>query len=151
MDTSLSLSDVVHTISDWYDGPRAGATQFEGRPYWYRSICLDTAEWDPNENRFELTPLTDDALSWEMETKRIFERWDSARQDGTIVWIDGDEANFGAFPDDMATYRDLNQRLENYLSKTKPTFLVHGRFETGSKAVHWELIDTISHEKKSPL
>jgi hypothetical protein len=146
VDADTASSDVVHNISDWYDGPRAGATEFTGRPYWYRSIYLDTSEWDPKEDRFELTPLTNDALSWEMETKRIFERWDSARADGSIVWIDGDEANFGALPEDMAKYRDLNEKLATYLSSTKPQFLVHGRFDSGSNAVHWKLIHKVADE-----
>lgn len=137
-------SSIVHTISDFYDGPRAGATEFEGRPYWYRSVYLDTSEWDPNEDRFELTPLTVDALSWEMETKRIFERWDSARREARIVWIDGDEANFGAFPEEMARYRELNEKLQSYLSKTKPELVVRGRFGAGSNAVQWKLIDRLS-------
>ena len=52
--------NVVHTVADWYDGPRAGSADYEGKAYWYRSVYLDSNIWDPNENRFELNPLTVD-------------------------------------------------------------------------------------------
>ena len=143
MDGDPTSEDVLYTISDWYDGPRAGATEFVGRPYFYRSIYLDSDVWDPNESRFELTPLTEDALSWELETIRIFERWDSARKDGRIVWNPDDEAAFGALPEDMQRYRDLNEKLKTYLLKTRPKLLVHGSFEGGPKIVRWKLIEKL--------
>jgi hypothetical protein len=133
--------EVVHTISGWYDGPRTGAADFEGKPYWYRSVYLDSEIWYPDEDRFELTPLTEEALSWELETKRIFERWDAARKDGSVVWNQDDEASFGAMPEDMSRYRDLIKKLEDYLSRTAPEFMAHGNFNLGPRVVRWDPIN----------
>jgi len=72
----MSVVDVVHTVHDWYDGPRSGATQYQGSSYWYRSIYLDSEHWNEDEDRFELVPLSEEALSWELERDGIFHRWD---------------------------------------------------------------------------
>jgi hypothetical protein len=49
----------VHTVEDYYDGPRAGTADFEGQPHAYRSLHLDTGGFKDNEDRFELRLLTD--------------------------------------------------------------------------------------------
>jgi len=136
--------DKLHTISEWYDGPRAGATEYKGKPYWYRSVYIDSDVWDPNEDRFELTPLTEEVLSWELESTKIFERWDSARKNGSIAWNEGDEGSFGAMPEDMHRYREINEGLQTYLSRTDPQLLVRATFDSGPKIVRWEVIETIS-------
>jgi hypothetical protein len=130
--------NIVHTIDDWYDGPRAGAADYDGRSYWYRSVYLDTPEYNHEEDRFELTPMTPEALGWELERKHIFDRWESARRLGSIVWNDGDLDSFGAFPEDMDLCRELNKKMEFYLANTKPTHLLRGEFEPGR--VRWKAI-----------
>ena len=47
----------VESVDDYYDGPRAGIANFRGQPHAYRSLYLDSSEWNPDEDRFELTPL----------------------------------------------------------------------------------------------
>ena len=128
--------EAVHTIAEWYDGPRAGAADYDGAPHWYRSVYLDTAEWSPDEDRFELTPLTPEALAWEREHTEIFERWDAARRAGTILWED--DETFGALPEEMDRYHDLARLLEEYLAEHKPVVLVRGVFEMGARRVRWE-------------
>ena len=129
----------VFTISDWYDGPRAGAAEYEGKPYWYRSVYLDSEEWNPDEDRFELTPLTPEVLAWELEQTEMFNRWDAARKDGTVIWNE-DESTFGAFPDELPRYRELSTNIDAYLSRTVPELLVRGTFISGSETVKWELV-----------
>jgi hypothetical protein len=132
--------DRVHTVCEWYDGPRTGAADYGGAKYWYRSLYLDNEKWNPDEDRFELTPLTPEAFNWEIERQAIFRRWDAARQAGTIVWRDGDEESFGAFPDEMARYRALNRSIEAYLADHPARLLVRGSFQPGSREVHWKFI-----------
>jgi len=132
--------DPVHTVDDWYDGPRAGATEFEGKPCWYRSIYLDTPEWNPDEDRFELIPITAEVLMLIIECSEIFSRWDSARETGAISWDDADESTFGALPDDMPRYRELNRKIDTFLARTKPQHLVRGTFESPPLRVRWEKI-----------
>ena len=137
-----SLWETVHTIHDWYDGPRSGAAVYLGAVHWYRSVYLDTETWDPDEDRFELTPMTTEALSWELERTTIFERWDGARKSGAVVWT-GDENCFGAFPEDMPRYRELNDRMEAYLATTPPSQLARGSFDLKASRVRWESLGPV--------
>lgn len=99
----------------------AGATEFEGKPYWHRSIYLDTQEWDPHEvgssspNHYRSPDVVRRAFP-------IFDRWDSARKTGALSW-DTDESTFGALPDDMPLYRDLNRKIETFLTRTNAAAL----------------------------
>jgi hypothetical protein len=128
----------IHTIHDWYDGPRSGAAEHLGATYWYRSVYLDTEEWDEDEDRFELTPMTSEILGWDLERAAIFLRWNAAVRTGSIIWKDGDNDSFGAFPEDMARFRELNERVEKYLAQASPSLLVRGTFDLKSKRVQWE-------------
>ena len=49
--------ETVHSVDEYYDGPRTGVADHEGVPHAYRSVYLDSTEWDPDEDRFELTPV----------------------------------------------------------------------------------------------
>lgn len=133
--------DVVHTIADWYDGPRAGVAEYGGAAYWYRSVYLDGDRWNEDEDRFELTPLTAGALERALEIMAIFDRWDAARRAGEIVWDDGDEEAFGALPEEMARYRELERLEEEYLAAHPPALTVRGWFESGSWNVRWTPLD----------
>ena len=53
----------VESVDDYYDGPRAGIANFRGQPHAYRSLYLDSSEWNPDEDRFELTPLKSGCLT----------------------------------------------------------------------------------------
>ena len=132
--------DKVLSISAWYDGPRSGVAEFRGGSYWYRSVYLDSEEWNHDEDRFELTPISAEVLGWELELKDMFDRWDSARRDGSVMW-NNDESTFGAFPEEMPRYRELSAKLEAFLARTQPEHFVRGKFDFGSDCVRWELIN----------
>jgi hypothetical protein len=134
----------VHTIHDYYDGPRSGATELNGEPYWYQSIYLD-GEWNHAEDRFELTPLSRELLGLDLERDAIFSRWDKARKNGDINWTEGNDL-FGALPDEMQRYRELNATLDTFLANTKPIHLARGHFAPDGTQVQWQLlVETDSH------
>jgi hypothetical protein len=138
-----SVWEAVHTIHDWYDGPRSGAAEYLGAVHWYRSVYLDTETWDPDEDRFELTPMTPEVLSWDLERTTIFERWNTARRSGAVVWSDEDDNAFGAFPEDMPRYRELNKRMDTYLATTPPLHLARGTFDLKANRVQWESLGPV--------
>jgi hypothetical protein len=135
----------VFTIDDWYDGPRSGATEINGAPYWYRSVYLD-ADWDPMEDRFELTPLTADLLACELERAAIFKRWDEARKNGLVLWNEGVEESFGALPNEMARNRELNTKMDSFVATSRPTLLARGDFDSGSELVQWKILDFLQSD-----
>jgi hypothetical protein len=134
------MPEAVHSVDDWYDGPRSGAADYQGAAYWYRSLYRDEKEWNPDEDRFELTLLTPEALSWETERQAIFRRWDSARQAGTIDWRDEVEEGFGALPEEMDRLRSLIRSIEAFLRDHAATLLVRGRFGPGCDEVRWTFL-----------
>jgi hypothetical protein len=130
-----SASDVFYTIYDWYDGARDGAATFQGAPCRYRSVYLDTPSWDPDEDRFELTPISADLLGAMVEADRLWRRWDEARRAGTLP-PEGPDAP-RALPEDRERYKALLARIEAELGALQPTVLARGEFDYQSGRVRW--------------
>lgn len=130
----------VHSVDEWYDGPRSGAADYRGVPHWYRSLYLDDKEWNPDEDRFELTPLTAESLGWETERQAIFRRWEAARKAGIVEWRDGDDEAFGALPGERDRFRQLTRRIEVWLVDHAATLLVRGRFGPDCHDVRWTFL-----------
>jgi hypothetical protein len=135
--------DVVHTVRDWYDGPRSGSAQYQDAPYWYRSVYLDADEWNEEEDRFELTPLSEEALAWDRERSEIFRRWDALRTEADRRHSPVDPETFGALPEDRVRYAELNGRLEDFLRHHPPTVLARGTFEPRTEHVTWEFLSSL--------
>lgn len=57
--------DRVLTVADYHDGPREGVAMFRGRPHSYR--CVFDQDADAYSDRFELTPITDDAAAVQVD------------------------------------------------------------------------------------
>jgi hypothetical protein len=72
--------DRVHTINDYYDGPRLGIADVDGVPHIYE------AEFDHSTEDFGDTyfasPVDGDLLALVLEDWDIWLRWDSARKRG---------------------------------------------------------------------
>ena len=56
--------ELVHTVEDYYDGPRTGTAEFRGILYHFCSLGWEspdgptTGDWDPRDNRFVLSPVS---------------------------------------------------------------------------------------------
>ena len=130
----------VYTVDDWYDGARSGAADYEGRPHAYRSLHLDFETWNPDEDRFELTPLSDEILSWMLERDALFRRWDAERQAGRTA--PGAEEP-PALPADRARYAELERLIAGAIERAGSRVVVRGVFEYGPQygpiraAVRW--------------
>jgi hypothetical protein len=105
----------VYTVTDYYDGPRGGVADFQGTPHVYRSLYLDSETWDPDENRFELTPISQGTLRLALESWAIWERGDLSVRRREIVAIDPTDPNWGAMPEDLARRDELALLLEPLL------------------------------------
>lgn len=134
--------EAVLTVEEWYDGPRTGAANYRGRPHFYRSLYLDTPEWDPDEDRFELTPVSPEALAWSLEDYRLWERWNEARAAGQLP-DDGDDDpdDLRVLPGDRDRHCELRALVEGYLARERPrAFVVRGEFELGARRVRWRAV-----------
>ena len=103
----------VHTVHDYYDGPRSGVADFNGRPVFYRSMYLDTPTWNPDEDRFELSPITPAALKLAIEDSQLWQRWQKAELAGTAPkLLEGAER---VLPADAARHAELMILLDPML------------------------------------
>jgi hypothetical protein len=98
----------VHTMTDFYDGPRRGVADFEGRPHLYESQWDDDA--DNYASTFVLTPVNDDVFRLALEDWAIWRRWETAFHEGTAT-----QETHPALPDDRERHNELQPILAQRL------------------------------------
>jgi hypothetical protein len=67
-------------MTDYYDGPRKGIADFEGRPHLYESEWDDQA--DDWASTFKLSPVEPGLLPLALESWGIWRRWETAFHKG---------------------------------------------------------------------
>jgi len=65
----------VHTLTDYYDGPRGGIAEFGGRPHVYTSQYADLRG---GFDVYELRPVDDETFRLAIEDWQIWLRWEDA-------------------------------------------------------------------------
>jgi len=119
----------VHTMDEYYDGPRSGLADYCGEPHYYRSVYLDTQPFYDDEDRFELSPVSPEVLAAGIEAQQIFERWDAIRP--TPVAAD----DFGALPAERTRQTELTEFLRQSFSAAaaRQRTLVRGTFHGAAR------------------
>jgi hypothetical protein len=100
----------VHTVNEYYDGPRLGVADFDGRPHVYRSLWLDAVD-DDDDCLFALAPISPEAFAAVVEDWTIWRRFEHAYHHGQVQWS-GEDADWGALPEDGTRHRQLAQAVE---------------------------------------
>lgn len=119
------MFEKVHTTTDYYDGPRGGIADFEGKPHVYASVFDDLQ--DGYTDTFLLMPIDEDAFRLAMEDWAIWCRWEDARLEG-IITID----SHPALPADRARHEELMQKLgDRLIAKPELSLCAHGEFRSG--------------------
>jgi len=102
------MFEVVHTCTDWWDGPRKGIADFEGHPH------LFVSEWDYSKDgipdTFLLAPVSDETFRLALEDWGIWRRWETAFAQGET----GKDTH-PALPQDKARHEKLTLLLEQRL------------------------------------
>jgi hypothetical protein len=135
--------EIVHTCPDWYDGPRQGIADYEGRPHLFQS------EWQAGEaidaDTFLLMPIDRETFQLALESWSIWLRWEAALFRGETS-----EETHPALPGDRLRHeeveRQLKGRLEIDLSRSVrmraefrgTVFPFHGDFHL---EVQWKALD----------
>jgi hypothetical protein len=96
---------IVHTMTDYYDGPRRGVADFDGVPHLYESEWSDAL--DDFEPTFRLSPLSADVFALALESWAIWRRWETAfhRRRAT-------QESHPALPEDAARSAELENLLK---------------------------------------
>jgi hypothetical protein len=103
MDTSTY--EIVYTITDWYDGARAGIADFRGQPHYYQ--CK--VDYGPDED-YLLSPLTDELFQLAMEDWAIWLRWEASFKAGNTS-----ADTHPALPEDALRHAEITDLLAGKL------------------------------------
>ena len=110
------MFELVHTVTDFYDGARAGIAHLDGAPHLYQ------AEWDTalddNSDTFLLMPIDEATLALALEDWAIWQRWEDAFHRGIA-----DRESHPALPSDRERHEELKDLLVGRL-RPDPKFSV---------------------------
>ena len=98
----------VHTMTDYYDGPRKGIADFGGRPHLYESEWDDDA--DDWASTFKLSPVEPRVLALALEAWGIWRRWETAFHQGRTS-----RETHPVLPEDKSRSEELHEILEREL------------------------------------
>ncbi len=105
--------ETVHTMTDYYDGPRGGIADFCGVPHVYESTYSDTGDKpDDAIDVFRLSPVNPEVLELALEDWAIWLRWETAFHRGEITQDDAHPALLV----DRARHEELKRLLTGKLA-----------------------------------
>lgn len=112
----------VHTMTDYYDGPRGGVADFHGRPHVYESLWSDLeGDWT---DLFLLMPIDEELLRLAVESHAIFERWADAHRKGLV-----DLSTHPALPSERERHDEIERLVGKSLDVDRArAFTVEGQF-----------------------
>lgn len=130
--------EIVYVVEEWYDGPRSGYADYKQKPYFYRSIFLDIEnddDYNPNEDRFEMTPVSEQVVEWAVAKHGLWLRWNAVYRTGALSQ-EVDDVRI--LPEDRVHYQELCVLVEQcMITQREISFIVRGKFELGSRRVQW--------------
>ncbi len=96
-------------MTDYFDGPRGGIADYQGRPHLYESIFDDDA--GEYSDIFRLSPIPEDLFELALEDWQIWLRWETAFHNGTTS-----QDTHPALPADRQRHDELDAILKDRLS-----------------------------------
>jgi hypothetical protein len=126
-------SERIHSVWDFYDIPREGIADFQGRPHIYK--CQFSEVDDDWTNLFWLMEVDRELFVLDLERAAIFSRWREEFKRGNVP-------GYPALPADQARLAELDDALKNRLHLDPDlSTIMRGRFvanpETGDLEVEW--------------
>jgi len=115
--------ELVHTVRDYYDGPRSGVANFGGSPYFYD--CVFDEKIDDYSDVFRLTPIDTETFNLALEDWTIWKKWETAFHLGKT-----DLSTHPCLPNDRQRHLEIEPILEKRLV-TDPALAISrvGKFE----------------------
>lgn len=72
----------VYVELEWYDGPRAGLADVDGKPHYFQS---DSYAHTDEADEYRVWPASEDAVKWEREQWALFTRWNQRYEAETVT------------------------------------------------------------------
>ncbi len=142
--------ETVHTMTDWYDGPRRGVAIVNGRPHVYESCWSDIDSDDAD--LFVLSPVSDELLTTALEDWEIWLRWERACQAG-LTTIE----SHPALPEDQERHKALESIFREQLvinEQTKIAATAVFRYNADKEPrieAEWTIVEYVEARDKREL
>ena len=98
--------ETVHTVLDYYDGPRSGIADYHGRPHAYAAAFPDAPSGAQDYFEFLLQPVDKETFDLAMEDWAIWCRWERAFHSGRTR-----QETHPALPEDRPRHQELEELL----------------------------------------
>jgi hypothetical protein len=118
--TKMSSFEIVHTMTDFYDGPRGGVADFRGRPHAYASLFEKSGVYS---DTFLLMPIQEELFRLALEDWEIWLRWERAFYAGEAT-----QETHPALPPDRARHDEISRLIGDRLAP-KPELSQRARAE----------------------
>ncbi|HEY0427514.1 MAG TPA: hypothetical protein VGC76_06885 [Pyrinomonadaceae bacterium] len=100
----MSKYEIVHTITDWYDGARAGIADLNGVPHYYENQWLeDEQNWS---DVYFLKSLDAETFALAIEDWEMWLRWEKAFKEGKTT-----QETHPVLPEEKQRHEELSQVL----------------------------------------
>ena len=133
----------IYTIDEWRAGPKAGVANFAGVPHFFRSVRRDSDVCSPDEDLFELTPLSPELFEMMLEADALFRRWHPGPRIGSPDAQDGPRA-----AEDRARYARLEREIADALAARLPIAIMRGQFDFDPDRVRWTPLDRVRRRRE---
>ena len=100
--------EFVYTVTDYYDGPRKGIANFQGKPHLYE--CIFDESKDSYSDLFRLAPVDAETFQLAIEAWEIWRRWEFAFHSGET-----EMSTHPALPREAKRHEELKQLLDKAL------------------------------------
>ena len=129
------MKETVYTISDWYDGARAGVADFHGQPRYYGCRWDDTKEdWSAH---YLLTPLDADTFQSALNEWALWKRWQAAFAAGKTT-----QETHPTIPEDQPRHDELQKLLTHQLQiPADSTLKAKDKFDYNANIVEWTRVN----------
>jgi len=108
MNELASIYEQVFTIADYYDGPRKGVANFQGKPHYYDCVLAERgASDDGYTDNFYLSPIAASALDLVIEDWTIWQQWERPFHEGRVT-----EESHPALPAEQKRHQELKSALD---------------------------------------
>ena len=129
------MGEHIHTVWDFWDIPREGVADFQGRPHIYK--CQFSEAEDDWTNLFWLMEIDQELLALDLERSAISARWLEEFQSGSVPLESGP-----VLPVDRQRFEELQSAIGDRLQlRPERSVIRRGRFMAspgaGISAVEW--------------
>ncbi len=99
------MFETIHTITEWWDGPRSGIANYQGIPHFFESLWRDVN--GRGEDVFLLSPVDAETFQLALEAWGIWQRWETA-----FYQKQANLDTHPALPEDRSRHEELKQLLD---------------------------------------